>query len=178
MKPHLPIIILGLAITMQVAAGDRLPVTPTNAPARITLRDQFDVPHTLAFPATNLTFLTIADKTGSQQIAAWVTPISQHFGARIAIAGIADVSAVPRPLRGLVRKSFQKDLAHPVLLDWSGDTVKAFAALPHQANLYVLDPEGRIVKHLSGAATAEAVQGVCEAMEQALAAAAKRVASR
>ena len=39
---------------------------PTNAPACIELRDQFDSPQRLTFPATNLVVLTIADKTGAE----------------------------------------------------------------------------------------------------------------
>jgi hypothetical protein len=172
------IIAFGSGLAMTVAAGQPMRPTPTNAPARIALRDQFDAPRALAFPTTNLTFLTIADKAGSEQIPAWVEPIKQRFGDRVTIEGIADVSAAPRPLRGLVRRGFQKNLSHPILLDWSGDVVKAFAVVPGRANVFVLDAEGRILHQFAGAATTEAVKTAGDAIEKALADDAKRVASR
>ncbi len=175
---HAPLIlVLWSLIVVCVAAGEN--VYPlTNAPARIELRDQFDRVRALVFPSTNLTFLTIADKAGSEQIAAWVTPIKHRFGDAVAIEGIADVSAVPRPLRGLVRRKFQKAQPHSVMLDWSGDTIKAFAVSPDRANVFVLDHEGKILKRLTGKATDQTVEEVCAALDLALAEARKRVASQ
>lgn len=157
-------LLAGFAV-LQLGATENLPAKPTNAPARIALRDQFDVPRVIAFPTSNLTFLTIADKAGSQQIPEWVTAIKQRFGDRVMIEGIADVSSVPRPLRGMVRRGFQHDLAHPVLLDWSGDVVKTLAFVPSQANLFALDRDGKILKRVAGAATAERVAEICAALE-------------
>lgn len=169
MKLALLIVLLAGGAGMSLDAAENGPAMPTNAPARIGLRDQFDVPRTIAFPASNVTFLTIADKPGSQQIPGWVTAIKQRFGDRVGIEGIADVSSVPRPLRGMVRKGFQRDLAHPILLDWSGEVVKAFAFEPGQANLFVLDRDGKILKRAAGAATADGVAEICTALESALA---------
>jgi hypothetical protein len=167
---------LGMGWVWHGVAGEKL--CPTNAPAVIALRDQFEVTRTLKFPTTNLTFLTIADKAGSEQIAAWVTPVQQRFGEQVAIEGIADLSAVPRPFRGMVRRKFQKAQSHPVMLDWSGDTVKAFATAADQANVFVLDSHGQILKRLSGKATEQSLEDLCATIEQALADAKKQVASR
>ena len=170
------ILALGMGWVSHGLAGEK--ICPTNAPAVIALRDQFEVMRTLKFPTTNLTFLTIADKAGSEQIAAWVTPVQQRFGEQVAIEGIADVSAVPRPFRGMVRRKFQKAQSHPVMLDWSGDTVKAFATSADHANVFVLDQQGKILKRLNGKATEQSLDELCAAIEQALADAKKRVASR
>ena len=159
-------------------AGEKIRVAPTNAPARIELRDQFDAVRTLVFPATNLTFLTIADKTGSEQIAAWVAPIKERFGNSVAIEGIADVSAVPRPLRGLVRRKFQKAQSYPVMLDWAGQTVRAFATVPDRANVFILDAKGNILKRWAGEASERDIEAARATLEEALAEARKRVASR
>ena len=176
MKHALPILLSSLIVARIVAGENISPLT--NAPARIELRDQFDQMRTFVFPATNLTLLTIADKAGSEQIAAWVAPIKRRFGDAVAIEGIADVSAVPSPLRGLVRRKFQKAQPHSVMLDWSGDTIKAFAVLPDRANVFVLDHEGKILKRLTGKATDQTIEEVSAALEQALAEARKRVASQ
>jgi len=170
------ILVLEMGFIWHGAAGEK--ICPTNAPAVIALRDQFEVMRTLKFPTTNLTFLTIADKAGSEQIAAWVTPVKQRFDEQVAIEGIADVSAVPRPFRGMVRRKFQKAQSHPVMLDWSGDTVKAFATSADHANVFVLDQQGKILKRLNGKATEQSIEELCATIEQALADAKKRVASR
>lgn len=141
---------------------------PTNAPARIELRDQFEVLRVLVFPTTNLTLLTIADKEGSAQLAAWVTPLKERFPNGLVIEGIADVSAVPRPLRGMVRRQFKKAQSHSVMLDWSGQTTKQFAIAPNQANVLLVDRNGSILKRLAGKATDAAIKELCETIEQNL----------
>jgi hypothetical protein len=142
------------------------------------LRDQFDAIRVLAFPTTNLTVLTLADKKGSDEIAGWVAPIHQRFPQGLAIEGIADVSAVPRPLRPLVRRQFQKAQAHPVMLDWTGEASKQLAIRPHRANVLVLDCRGNILKRMTGPATQEAVEELCALIEQHLAPTRKEVGAR
>src|SRR5262245_55572096 len=91
--------------------------SPTNAPACIELADQFEQLQKLAFPNTNVTVLLLADRKGSAQIPGWVEPVSKRFGKRVEVRGIADVSAVPRLLRGSVRLTFRKDFTYPVMMD-------------------------------------------------------------
>jgi hypothetical protein len=143
--------------------------TVTNAPARIELKDQFDSQQELSFPTTNLTVLTIADHKGSEQIAGWVAPVKERYGLRVAICGIADVSAVPGWLRGMVRKKFQQRQSYPVMLDWSGDTVKAFAFVKDCVNVFVFDEQGRMLKRFIGEAKPGELEQMYATIEQALA---------
>ncbi len=142
---------------------------PTNAPVRVDLNDQFDVPQTLCFPSTNITLLTIADHKGSEQIAGWIAPVKQRFGKRLDIRGIADVSPVPRFLRGMIRKQFQKAQSYPVMLDWSGDAVNAFTYVPDRVNVLVMDGSGRILTRLTGAANEQALHELYGILDRALA---------
>lgn len=168
MKKIFPLLLVMLALNTNAAPEKILP--PTNAPARIELRDQYDAPQILLFPTTNITLLTIADKKGSEQIAGWVAPVKKQFARRVDIRGLADVSAVPWPLRALVRREFRKSQSYPVMLDWSGDVVKSFAYEPDKANVLLLDARGKILKRFSGAADAAAVQDLSAAIDSALAA--------
>ena len=168
MKQLVSLLLVTLATGVSAAPNPEPSITPTNAPSLIELHDQFDAPQTLSFPATNVTLLTIADKKGSEQIAGWVTPLKQRFGKRIDIRGLADVSTVPRPLRGIVRRKFQRLQTYPVMLDWSGDVVKAFTYVPDNANVLVLDAHGQILKRISGEANPKAVQDLCAAIDRAL----------
>jgi hypothetical protein len=142
----------------------------TNAPACIRLHDQFNALEKLSFPTTNLTLLTIADGRGSEQIAGWVKPVKQRFDGRIDIRGIADMSCVPRPLRGLVRTQFQAVQHYPVMLDWTGDVVNEFAYQPGEADILVLDRDGKIIYRARGKATEKAIQNLCAVIDQALSA--------
>jgi len=161
---------LGLFAALTVNAGDKVvPASDmTNAPACIELKDQFDAPRKLSFPATNLTVLTIADHKGSEQVAGWVAPVKARYGLRVGIHGIADVSAVPGWLRGVVRKKFQQRQTYPVMLDWSGETVKAFAAVHNCVNGFVLNEHGRILLRFQGEATPVALSELYTTIDQAL----------
>ena len=168
MKQIVSLLLLTLATGVSAAPNSEPFIAPTNAPPSIELHDQFDAPQMLSFPATNLTLLTIADKKGSEQIAGWVAPLKQRFGRRIDIRGLADVSTVPRPLRGMVRMKFQKSQTYPIMMDWSGEAVKAFTYVPYKANVLVLDRRGQILKRISGEANPKAVQDLCAAIDRAL----------
>jgi len=178
MKPQVLIVLLGVAVAWPVAAGENTCVLPTNAPSRIKLRDQFDALRILTFPNTNLTLLTVADKAGSEQLEAWVVPIKERFPEGLVIEGIADVSAVPGPLRGLVRRRFQKAQSHSVMLDWSGDTVKRFSISANQANVLLVDGQGNILKRMTGKATEEAIKELSETIEQHLSETRKQIEAR
>ena len=113
--------------------------------------------------------VTIADKTGSEQLAGWIAPVKHRFGEQIDIRGIADVSPVPRLLRSLVREKFRELQTYPVMMDWTGDAVKAFTYVPDHANVLVLDGRGQILLRASGPATERAVQDLCAAIDAAVA---------
>ncbi|MFO1511725.1 MAG: hypothetical protein U1F83_02240 [Verrucomicrobiota bacterium] len=162
------ILILGFVTLLPAAAGETAGGVPTNAPATISLRDQFDAPQTLAFPTTNVLFFAIADQKGSEQIAGWVAPVKDRFQERVAIYGIADVSAVPRPLRGLVRKKFKQAQSHPVMLDWTGTTVKAFGCANNAVNVFVVDGEGGIQMRVVGPATEGKLRDLFAVLDQTL----------
>jgi hypothetical protein len=168
MKQIVSLLLLTIVISVSASPNPETCGTSTNAPSLIELHDQFDAPQTLSFPATKITLLTIADRKGSEQIDGWLEPLKQRFGKRIDIRGLADVSTVPRPLRSLVRTKFKNVHTYPVMMDWSGETVRTFTYVPQKANLLVLDRRGQILKRISGDANAKAVHELCAAIDCAL----------
>ena len=144
---------------------------PTNsvpALASFELRDQYDNPHTISFPATNVTLMTVADRKGSEQIDGWIAPVKERYGDRIAIEGIADVSTVPRLLRSMVRKQFKKDRAYPVMLDWDGPVARSFNYQKDKANFFVIDRQGRITGCFSGATNDVALKALFASIDLAI----------
>lgn len=117
-----------------------------------TLRDQFDTQHEFKFPRAKPAVLVVADKKGSEEIKGWAQPLAERFGDQIDLPGLADVSAVPRSLRGMVQSKFRKAMTQPVMLDWEGKISGSFKYTKGQANVYLIGPDGRVLHHLAGRA--------------------------
>lgn len=148
-------------------AGE-VPKIPRYAPVAVQLRDQYDAPQRLTFPATNVVVLTIADKKGSEQIHAWVAALKLRYAGRIELRGLADVGAVPGFLRGKVRKKFQETLAYPVMMDWTGEVCGQFGFQPGLANVLVIAGDGSIHARISGPFLEAGLGELSAAIEAAL----------
>jgi hypothetical protein len=135
----------------------------TNAPGRVpefTLADQHGVTHHFRPPRTNLSFIVVADKKGSEQLGGWIQPVHDRHSNTVAILGVADVAGVPAPLRPLIRRGFVKGVNYPVLLDWSGVVIQMFQPVPKVANIYLVRTNGTVAGKWSGAVTEAALAEV------------------
>jgi hypothetical protein len=139
---------------------------PASAP--FTLDDQYRQSHTVSFPREKPLVLLIADREGSAQINPWIAALKQRFGGRVDFAGVADVRSAPGFLRGLVRSRFREKFSHPVMLDWSGETVDRLGLTAARTTLLVLDRAGAVRGRFTGDASAERKAAVFAAMEQSL----------
>jgi len=79
-----------------------------------------------------------------------VRPIYARYQDRVALDGVADLSKVPRFARGMVRAFFRGQLDYPVMLDWSGEVATRYRYQPGEANLFAIDPTGRIMLKVIG----------------------------
>ena len=151
----------------QSIAGEA-PKPPVHAPASLELHDQYDAPQRLAFPATNVVVLTIADKKGSEQIDGWVAALKARYAGRIELRGLADVGGVPGFLRGKVRKQFKETRTYPVMMDWSGNVCAQFGYKKDVANILLLGRDGTIHARFTGAATPAAIAEAVTALDKLL----------
>lgn len=124
------------------------------------LQDQYDNTHAYGFPKAKVSVLLFADYKGHSQLEPWIRPLYERYRDGINIHGVADLSAVPGFLRGIVRNAFRKQLDYPVMLDWRGTVSERYAYQKGSANLLVIDCEGAIKLRLSGAATDAKLQTV------------------
>ena len=160
-----------LAALFVLAAVCTSPGTPTNsgpALAPFELHDQYDIPHKISFPATNVTVMTVADKKGSEQIDGWIAPLKERYGGRIDIKGVADMSKVPGLLRSMVREQFKKRRTYPVMLDWDGPVARGFNYHKDEANVYVIDRDGHVTGHFMGATNEIVLSALFGAVDRAL----------
>lgn len=140
--------------------------TGTNRCAEFTLKDQFLKIHEFKFPREKPTLLTVADKRGSDDIVGWAHPLAEKFGDKIFVDGLADVSSVPGPLKGMVLSRFKKAIQYPVMLDWEGDASRSFNYTKGNANVYLLSKDGRVLQHLAGKADADKLKMLGVAIER------------
>jgi hypothetical protein len=140
--------------------------TPQTRAAEFTLKDQHNRTHRYHFPRNKASVLLMADHQGSSQLEDWVRPIYARFPRYVAIEGVAELSMVPRLMRGLVRAFFRGQLQYPVMLDWSGSIASLYHYQPGQANVFVIDQNGHIVLKILGAVSDHKLQTVLTSLER------------
>ncbi len=163
----------GRAIAMMLFVS--VPIVPAQSvndhPRQIrafTLADQHGKTRRFEFPKTNISFVVVADQKGSAQLQEWIAPAQERFGNRIDIDGVADMSAVPGPLREIVRTSFGRQVTHPVMLDWDGTVCARFTPRKGSANVYVLNREGVVIRRWTGVATTNSIAELSAVIESEL----------
>jgi hypothetical protein len=142
-----------------------------------TLKDQYGAHHAYHFPLARVGILLIADYDGSPDLEAWIRPLYARYEKRVRLEGVAELSAVPGFMRGLVRTFFRKNVTYPVLLDWSGEVAEGYAYEKGQVNLFVLEYDGTICLKIIGAMTPRAFHRVTDQIDHLLAASTRRTAS-
>jgi hypothetical protein len=142
--------------------------SPPKQLSDFALSDQNSVFRRYGFPKEKVTVMTVADRTGSEQLEPWITILYEHYGSKIDIDGVADVSMVPKPLHSMVRALFRKRLAHSVMLDWDGAVVKRLNYERGVANIYVIDRGGTILKRITGPLNATLKRDLFRAIDDAI----------
>ena len=143
---------ISLGIAQHTWAAD------TNAPISISLSDQWEKSAVLHAPLERITILAVADRAGAEQINEWVAPLKVQFGTNVHFFAVADVGAVPGPLRGMVRRRFAKEYSYPIGLDWKGTITGQLTLTSKAVNLFVLDRAGTIQHTTRGAVETEALR--------------------
>lgn len=141
-----------LGVAAEGLCGESGKASSPEIPRKLELNDQYDNAHVMSFPATNVIFLTIADRKGSEQIGAWITALKARPAAPVDIRGLADLGGVPGFLRGRIRKQFRETIHYPVMMDWSGKACAKFKYVSDSANIYIIDRNGNLAGHFHGRA--------------------------
>jgi hypothetical protein len=117
------------------------------------LPDQFRHEHVVVFTNAPLQLLTVADQKGAVGMDPWIDAVKTRFGTNLPMIAVADVSKVPRLLRGFIRGKFVDRYPYPVLLDFTGDTIAAWRPQTGEPNLYLVAQDGNVLGRFVGQAT-------------------------
>lgn len=157
---------------MVVAGSQGVDASSNNLQAKgmqFVLQDQYGAQHAYHFPLARVGILLIADYDGSPDLEAWIRPLYARYQQRVRLEGVAELSAVPGFMRGMVRAFFRKNVAYPVLLDWSGEVAQGYAYEKGEVNVFVLEHDGTICLKAIGAVTPRALQLVTDQIDHLLA---------
>ena len=124
------------------------------------LEDQHARQQSIQFPRERPSFLVIAGRHGTGEIAKWVKPVRTNFGEAVDIIGLADVHGIPGIFRPAVRAMVKKGSEWPVLMDWTGETVGAIFMPGADIEVLVLSKTGQILTRVAGPVTEEGLQKV------------------
>lgn len=121
----------------------------------LDLQDQAGVPHSVRFPRNRPLFIVAAARSGTGKIASWVKPVTEVFGERVEILGLADVRNIPSVFHGAVRMMIKDGTQWPVLLDWGATVVPNLCSPDFSIEVFVVDEKGNVRLCLAGAPSSE-----------------------
>ncbi len=149
-----------LAATKRSGSANAAAKSAARRNSGFTLKNQNDASVAVSFPRDKVTVLIFGDREGAEQIEGWVRPMYNQFGDKIEVYGIAELSAVPRLARGVVRRIIKSKTKYSVLLDWSGAVSKAYGYQKGKANVVVIGKNGAVLGKRTGAANRYGLLGV------------------
>lgn len=121
--------------------------------SEFALKDQYNRSYNVSFPRDKVLILVFGDRKGSSQIESWVRPLYEKYNDGVDIYGVAELSAVPYLMQGVVRQIFKSQIRFSVMLDWSGKVSKSYNYQAGKANVIVINKKGEILFRQTGAAT-------------------------
>lgn len=119
-----------------------------------TIEDQFE--KSWSWSATykgKPTVLVMSDRSGSEFITAWTTPLTKQYAKRVSFAAMADVSAAPFFIKGLLRSKFRDAYSVSILMDWDGDAFEHYLVHEDVPNVLYISPDGIVRLHVWGKGT-------------------------
>ncbi|MCX6140747.1 MAG: hypothetical protein NTX15_07970 [Candidatus Kapabacteria bacterium] len=114
------------------------------------------------------TVIVMSDRSGSDYTDKWAKPLANRFKDRVQYVAIADVSAVPGFIKGLVRGKFKDAFTNSILLDWDGHVCEYYLMQSGLPNVLFIDSEGTVRLHTWGKGAQEHVDAFAENVERIL----------
>ncbi len=159
-------ILIIFVVLLSAAAGAESALINAKAPA-FSLLDQNDHEINLRQLEGKVVVLIASDKDGLKQNPAWRKALTERYGERIFIQGVADLRKVPFFLKASFKREFQKE-PHSIILDWKGEIFKSYGLAENFANIILIDKKGYVRYLHSGSAEQGAVNALFREIDRAL----------
>lgn len=144
---------------LSLFSGTGLAVEPLRCP-EMRLEDQHGVRHEIRFPRERPVYIVASTRSGSAKVGGWVKPVSERYGTKVDILGLADVRGIPQLFRGAVRLMIRDGTPWPVLMDWDAQAIPSLCTPGANIEVMVIEPDGRLRLRLAGDASEDGLERV------------------
>ena len=158
-------VLISTVVSLIVLAAQSALPTGSKAPAW-SLKDANDTAYDSSHFTGKTVLLIGGDKNSQDTNSAWASRAKSACGSELTGLGLADVSAVPKLLRGYYRSHLRADATRmgvPLLLDWDGSVAKSFHFKADVSNVFLIGPDNSIDYTASGPPTDEEIKQLCAA---------------
>lgn len=90
------------------------------------LSDQFGKVWDSAALKDNVVVLIAANKDSGRDMDPWVSKIKSKYLNKVQLIGLMDLHTIPGIARGIARSRIRKETSEPLMLDFNGETSKAY----------------------------------------------------
>ena len=148
-------LIIGLFLCASVASNQEQVEEPIQVGEQVpdfTLQDAEDQEHALKKMRGKVVFLIMGHRKIREEDDKWAHAFQEDYGEndRVIAYIVADMRSVPAFVpKGFIKRQLKKNKP-PVtlLLDWKGKVHQAYRTEKEKPNLYIIDPEGKLVFHI------------------------------
>lgn len=121
--------IISVALALEVGAG---------APD-FSLKDQFDKVWVLQNLKGTVIVIVAANKNSGRAMGPWVDKLKATYSGKIQLLGLLDLHDVPGIGRGIARSRIKDETKDPMMLDFHGNTGKAYEVSSDYPVVVVID---------------------------------------
>jgi len=147
---------------------DETPYSDCPRAVEFVLKDQFKEPHAFTLPAPKVTVLVFGDRKCSDDATPWSDALWKRYKDRIQYEGVGVGRWIPFFERPIARMMIRKATDFPIALDWNGKVAKKYRYLYKHINVFIIEPNGRIVRTVVGSPTTGNLDQVFETVDKLL----------
>jgi hypothetical protein len=119
-------------------------LTVGKSAAKFNLEDQCGKTWKLSKLKGSVVVVLTADQESGELIGPWLDNLKTKYGSKIHILGLLDLHTVPAIGRWIATSKIKKVTKEPLMLDFYGDTAKAYSVSSKHPVVTVIDKEGII----------------------------------
>jgi predicted transcriptional regulator len=117
--------------------------TGKNAP-NFNLKDQFDKTWNLSGLKNKVVVVVAANRDSGESMGPWVDKLKSRYGNKIQILGLLDLHDIPGIGRGIAKSRIKKETRDPMMLDFKGDTGKAYEVSDNYPVVVCVDRKSQV----------------------------------